>query len=103
MENSKWLSTVAIIWIQITSGAAYTFGIYSAILKSSQGYDQTTLNTVSVFKDIGGNIGVLAGLTLQCGNLIISFQVWTLAGLLGRSGSVLYRLLFYMVGCDRSH
>ncbi|KAJ0436841.1 hypothetical protein HanHA300_Chr16g0595181 [Helianthus annuus] len=62
MENSKWLSTVASIWIQITSGATYTFGIYSATLKSSQGYDQTTLNTVSVFKDIGGNIGVLAGL-----------------------------------------
>ncbi|KAJ0441093.1 putative MFS transporter superfamily [Helianthus annuus] len=62
MENSKWLSAVASIWIQVTSGATYTFGIYSATLKSSQGYDQTTLNTVSVFKDIGANIGVLAGL-----------------------------------------
>ncbi|XP_076919395.1 protein NUCLEAR FUSION DEFECTIVE 4-like [Bidens hawaiensis] len=62
MERSKWLSTVASIWIQCSSGASYTFGIYSAALKSSQGYDQSTLDTVSVFKDIGANIGVLSGL-----------------------------------------
>ncbi|KAI3761329.1 hypothetical protein L1987_51741 [Smallanthus sonchifolius] len=62
MENSKWLATVASIWIQCSSGASYTFGIYSAALKSSQGYDQSTLDTVSVFKDIGANIGLLSGL-----------------------------------------
>ncbi|KAL8256966.1 hypothetical protein R6Q59_029007 [Mikania micrantha] len=62
MENSKWLATVASIWIQCTTGASYTFGIYSAALKSSQGYDQSALDTVSVFKDIGANIGVLSGL-----------------------------------------
>lgn len=62
MENSKWLATVASIWIQCSCGASYTFGIYSAALKSSQGYDQSTLDTVSVFKDIGANIGILSGL-----------------------------------------
>lgn len=62
MENSKWVATVASIWIQCSCGASYAFGIYSAALKSSQGYDQSTLDTVSVFKDIGANIGVLAGL-----------------------------------------
>ncbi|KAL7606235.1 hypothetical protein Lser_V15G18309 [Lactuca serriola] len=62
MENSKLIATVASIWIQCTGGASYAFGIYSAALKSSQGYDQSTLDTVSVFKDIGANIGVLAGL-----------------------------------------
>nr|XP_043615444.1 protein NUCLEAR FUSION DEFECTIVE 4-like isoform X2 [Erigeron canadensis] len=64
MENSssKWIATVASIWIQCSSGASYCFGIYSAALKSSQGYDQSTLNTVSVFKDIGANIGILSGL-----------------------------------------
>ncbi|KAK9054494.1 hypothetical protein SSX86_025572 [Deinandra increscens subsp. villosa] len=62
MENTKWLATVASIWIQCSSGASYTFGIYSAALKSSQGYDQSTLDTVSVFKDIGANIGLLSGL-----------------------------------------
>ncbi|KAI3521717.1 hypothetical protein L1887_11189 [Cichorium endivia] len=62
MENSKWLATVASIWIQCSGGASYAFSIYSATLKSSQGYDQSTLDTVSVFKDIGANIGVLSGL-----------------------------------------
>ncbi|CAI9281346.1 unnamed protein product [Lactuca saligna] len=62
IENSKLIATVASIWIQCTGGASYAFGIYSAALKSSQGYDQSTLDTVSVFKDIGANIGVLASL-----------------------------------------
>jgi len=52
----------ASIWIQCSAGGSYTFGIYSAILKSTQSYDQSTLDTVSVFKDIGGNVGVLSGL-----------------------------------------
>ncbi|KAL5722518.1 hypothetical protein ACHQM5_006032 [Ranunculus cassubicifolius] len=62
MESTKWLATVASIWIQYTSGASYTFGIYSSILKSSQNYDQSTLDSVAVFKDIGANIGLLSGL-----------------------------------------
>ncbi|KAI3766771.1 hypothetical protein L2E82_16842 [Cichorium intybus] len=62
MENSKWIATVASIWIQCSCGPSYAFGIYSAALKSSQGYDQSTLDTVSVFKDIGANIGILSGL-----------------------------------------
>ncbi|KAL3845974.1 hypothetical protein ACJIZ3_003377 [Penstemon smallii] len=61
-EVSKWLATIASIWIQCSCGASYAFGIYSPILKSSQGYDQSTLETISVFKDIGANAGVLSGL-----------------------------------------
>ena len=60
--NTKWIATVASIWIQSSAGSSYTFGIYSSILKSSQGYDQSTLDTVSVFKDIGANAGILSGL-----------------------------------------
>lgn len=60
--RTKWMAMTASIWIQCTLGGSYTFGIYSAILKSSQSYDQSTLDTVSVFKDIGGNVGVLSGL-----------------------------------------
>ena len=62
MRNSKWVATAASVWIQCAVGASYTFGIYSAALKSTQGYDQSTLDTVSVFKDIGANAGVLSGL-----------------------------------------
>ncbi|EXB42058.1 hypothetical protein L484_006404 [Morus notabilis] len=62
LTNSKWMATAASIWIQCAVGPSYTFGIYSPALKASQGYDQSTLDTVSVFKDIGANAGVLSGL-----------------------------------------
>lgn len=61
MMNNKWVSTVASIWIQSTSGTPSTFGIYSPALKSSQGYSQSTLGTVALFKDLGANVGILAG------------------------------------------
>lgn len=65
MENAargKWLAAAASIWIQCSCGASYAFGIYSPILKSTQNYDQSTLDTVSVFKDIGANAGIFSGL-----------------------------------------
>nr|XP_010917688.1 protein NUCLEAR FUSION DEFECTIVE 4 [Elaeis guineensis] len=60
--SSNWAATVASLWIQCTSGSAYCFGIYSPLLKSSQSYDQSTLDTVAFFKDLGANAGVLSGL-----------------------------------------
>ncbi|KAH6825353.1 Major facilitator superfamily protein [Perilla frutescens var. hirtella] len=47
--------------IMSMSGATYIFGIYSQVLKTSLGYDQTTLNLISFFKDLGGNIGIMSG------------------------------------------
>ncbi|CAA2966199.1 NUCLEAR FUSION DEFECTIVE 4-like [Olea europaea subsp. europaea] len=44
------------------NGATYLFGVYSNDVKSSLGYDQTTLNLVSFFKDLGGNLGIISGL-----------------------------------------
>ncbi|GAV66720.1 Nodulin-like domain-containing protein/MFS_1 domain-containing protein [Cephalotus follicularis] len=60
--NTKWASTIASIWIQCTSGSLYTFSVYSPTLKSTQHYDLSTLDTLSVFKDIGANCGVLSGI-----------------------------------------
>lgn len=60
--NNRWVSTASSIWIQATSGGSYAFSIYSPALKSSQSYDQSTLDTISVFKDIGANAGILSGL-----------------------------------------
>ncbi|KAG1347501.1 putative membrane protein YMR155W [Cocos nucifera] len=48
--------------IMAASGATYIFSIYSTDLKSSLGYDQSTLNTLSFFKDLGANVGILSGL-----------------------------------------
>ncbi|KAI9174850.1 hypothetical protein LWI28_023648 [Acer negundo] len=60
--HSKWIATLASIWIQCSIGGTYTFGIYSSTLKSSQNYDQSTLEIVAIFKDIGSCTGVLSGL-----------------------------------------
>lgn len=59
--NSKWVSTVASIWIQASSGSLYTFSIYSQALKTTQHYDQSTLDTIAVFKDVGVNCGLVSG------------------------------------------
>lgn len=67
IKNNKWVATAASIWIQCTSGSAYTFAIYSQVLKTSQAYDQSTLDTISVFKDFGANVGVLSGLLYSAG------------------------------------
>ncbi|KAL2459421.1 Nodulin-like/Major Facilitator Superfamily protein [Forsythia ovata] len=61
MESSRWIAAVASIWIQCSCGASYAFGIYSPLLKSSQNYDQSTLDLISVFKDIGANAGIISG------------------------------------------
>ncbi|CAA0836083.1 Nodulin-like / Major Facilitator Superfamily protein [Striga hermonthica] len=60
--KNKWVATAAGIWIQSAGGSLYTFSIYSSVLKSTQGYDQSTLDTISVFKDLGANVGILSGL-----------------------------------------
>lgn len=44
------------------SGATYMFGLYSNEVKTSLGYDQSTLNLISFFKDLGANLGIFSGL-----------------------------------------
>lgn len=52
----------ASLLIMNTAGLSYIFGLYSGEVKSALGYDQTTLNLVSFYKDLGANIGIIAGL-----------------------------------------
>ncbi|KAL2533606.1 Major facilitator superfamily protein [Abeliophyllum distichum] len=60
--SSRWFTIFASILIMSVNGATYLFGVYSNDIKSSLGYDQTTLNLVSFFKDLGGNLGIISGL-----------------------------------------
>jgi hypothetical protein len=60
--TGRWFTVFASLLIMAASGATYIFGSYSGTLKSSLGYDQHTLNTVSFFKDLGANLGVFSGL-----------------------------------------
>ncbi|GMP22539.1 hypothetical protein CsSME_00000516 [Camellia sinensis var. sinensis] len=60
--TGRWFMVFASFLIMSTAGATYMFGLYSAEIKSSLGYDQTTLNLLSFFKDLGANVGILSGL-----------------------------------------
>lgn len=51
---SRWFTIFASVLIMSVNGATYLFGVYSNTIKSSLGYDQTTLNLISFFKDLGG-------------------------------------------------
>ncbi|XP_059307576.1 protein NUCLEAR FUSION DEFECTIVE 4-like [Lycium ferocissimum] len=59
---SRWFMVFGTILILSAAGATYMFSLYSGDIKSSLGYDQTTLNLLSFFKDLGSNVGVLSGL-----------------------------------------
>ncbi|KAF3434043.1 hypothetical protein FNV43_RR25146 [Rhamnella rubrinervis] len=58
----RWFMVFASLLIMAAAGATYMFGLYSNDIKKVLGYDQTTLNLLSFFKDVGGNVGVLSGL-----------------------------------------
>lgn len=60
--RGRWFSLFASFLIMCGAGATYLFGVYSKEIKSSLGYDQTTLNLLGFFKDLGANVGVLSGL-----------------------------------------
>ncbi|CDP07039.1 unnamed protein product [Coffea canephora] len=60
--RGRWFSLFASFLIMAGAGATYLFGTYSKEIKSSLGYDQTTLNLLGFFKDFGANVGVLSGL-----------------------------------------
>ncbi|KAF3441805.1 hypothetical protein FNV43_RR15720 [Rhamnella rubrinervis] len=59
---SRWFTVFASMLIMSVAGATYMFGLYSSDIKQSLGYDQTTLNLLSFFKDLGGNVGIVSGL-----------------------------------------
>ncbi|KAL6980304.1 hypothetical protein U1Q18_021946 [Sarracenia purpurea var. burkii] len=60
--TGRWFMVFASFLIMSAAGATYMFGAYSSEIKSSLGYDQTTLNLLSFFKDLGANVGILSGL-----------------------------------------
>lgn len=63
--RGRWFSLFASFLIMSFAGGSYIFGIYSQEIKTSLGYDQTTLNLIGSFKDIGANIGIFAGLIAE--------------------------------------
>ncbi|CAN6440923.1 unnamed protein product [Victoria cruziana] len=63
--RGRWFLIFASCLMMSAAGATYMFGIYSPSIKSALGYDQQTLNTISFFKDLGANVGVISGLIAE--------------------------------------
>ncbi|KAL4290204.1 hypothetical protein GQ457_14G022440 [Hibiscus cannabinus] len=63
--TGPWLMVFGSLLIMSAAGATYMFSLYSTDIKESLGYDQTTLNLLSFFKDLGTNVGVLSGLIAE--------------------------------------
>lgn len=63
--TGRWFTVFASFLIMAGAGATYLFGIYSKEIKSSLHYDQSTLNLLGFFKDLGANVGVFSGLIAE--------------------------------------
>lgn len=60
--KSRWMMAVVSFYILFCSGGTYIFGIYSGAIKESLHYNQETIDTLSFFKDLGANVGIISGL-----------------------------------------
>ncbi|KAL4033521.1 Major facilitator superfamily protein [Cucumis melo var. makuwa] len=63
--TGPWFMVFASFLVMSTAGTPYMFGLYSGAIKSVLGYDQSTLNLISFFKDLGTNVGIIAGLIAE--------------------------------------
>ncbi|KAK2646614.1 hypothetical protein Ddye_021809 [Dipteronia dyeriana] len=61
-SRPPWVGLGAAVWIQIASGNAYNFPLYSHSLKSVLGLNQHQLTMLGVANDIGENVGLLPGI-----------------------------------------
>lgn len=60
--KSRWMMAVASFLILSFAGSNYIFGLYSQTIKVNLGYDQEVIDTLAFFKDLGANVGIIAGL-----------------------------------------
>ncbi|KAL2326702.1 hypothetical protein Fmac_025760 [Flemingia macrophylla] len=81
--TGRWFMAFSSFMIMSVSGASYMFSLYSREIKSVLGYDQSTLNLLSFFKDLGSNIGIISGLINE---VTPPWVVLTLGGLLNFFG-----------------
>ncbi|XP_065849465.1 protein NUCLEAR FUSION DEFECTIVE 4-like [Euphorbia lathyris] len=61
-SRPPWVGLGAAVWMQIASGNAYNFPLYSHSLKSVLGFSQHQLTMLGVANDIGENVGILPGI-----------------------------------------
>ncbi|KAK9066302.1 hypothetical protein SSX86_013626 [Deinandra increscens subsp. villosa] len=61
-SRPPWVGFAAAVWVQIASGNAYSFPLYSHTLKSVMGLSQQQLTILGVANDFGENVGILPGI-----------------------------------------
>ncbi|EEF30935.1 conserved hypothetical protein [Ricinus communis] len=61
-SRPPWVGLGAAVWVQIASGNAYNFPLYSHSLKSVLGFNQHQLTMLGVANDIGENVGLIPGI-----------------------------------------
>ena len=79
----RWFMAFASLLIMSVSGSTCIFSEYSTDIKSTLGYDQTSLNLVSFFKDLGSNVGVLSGLINEITPPWVVLLSWAIMNLFG--------------------
>ncbi|KAH9316721.1 hypothetical protein KI387_025348 [Taxus chinensis] len=84
----KWLGFGASICVQAFAGNTYAFPNYSPTLKKVMHYNQLQLNNLGVAKDLGENVGLIAGLV--CNKL----PPWVLLSIGAFNGLVGYGVLW---------
>jgi len=87
----KWIGLVAGMWVEASAGNAYTFAFYSPKLKHVLHYHQFQLNNLGVAKDIGENVGLLAGA------LCNSLPPWVMLSIGATTGFIGYGMLWLVV------
>ncbi|KAI5082590.1 hypothetical protein GOP47_0002333 [Adiantum capillus-veneris] len=60
--KGRWMVVVVCLYILAFAGGPYVFGIYSEAIKAELQYDEETIDTLSFFKDLGNNVGIVSGL-----------------------------------------
>lgn len=61
----RWFSVFAGLIMMIGNGTTYVFPTYSKVIKTQFDYSQTQINTLGFAKDLGSNIGIIAGLLAE--------------------------------------
>ncbi|KAK9666390.1 hypothetical protein RND81_14G181700 [Saponaria officinalis] len=63
--TGRWFMVFSTLLVMSAAGATYMFGSYSPVIKEALGYDQSTLNLLSFFKDLGSTVGIPSGLLME--------------------------------------
>ncbi|MCO5601446.1 hypothetical protein L7F22_055569 [Adiantum nelumboides] len=95
--RGRWMMAVVSLYILFCSGGTYIFGIYSGALKSSLGYDQQIINTISFYKDLGANVGIISGLMNEI------LPSWTVLAVGGAMNLIGYLMVWLAVTHRISH